>query len=1060
MNRTLAEPLELRTFRPMITAKDFTRTHNVIPATDLYEASGYLAVDIYDGFSPDMWFKYLAPLSANMTASDLNMGLFCAWVGRCFYGDAGQCEEALWYRKTTNGQHRIHFSQDSVSFDPYIHETLDWMWDGTKFPTRTVECLDGPISVTLFWTEWARVGSMRVMGFGFTTGKIADPVACAFVRNLVEIETPVVVKSEMPIFGTYITEFRSSMYSKFRNWSGPMKDYVAPLTEKVLVYKPLVQEIINQYAVERLRNYNIGRVHKTLLAVLNNVHFRDLSRRIPILTSDFHRMTLAIMHDGLEDKVRVAESYNSTLAAAAEKYNQLHGEAFATAPAEVPNTNSWPSTLGMVGGAATCALVLYRVYNAWRAPTPKTTLFTPGSVVDLQQTVYTCLMVPVIEEIYKKWLSTIPLGYGCSMDIVFGPLEFLHNLYRFRHVPIVQRLQMCLPALAMHEVCRKLPIMTAISLHSLFNTAATLQQEMIAIVEQFRKSQKPSSVQVEEITPGMFTAWRELFYFTPWEERLVIPTIRSLAEKYSPELSLIPRSLEPYSTFPPVCPSLHITGELPFKRERNPTHFHLLLPCQIPGYVPAVTDYNLACAVRYRILAAPPLDPEIQRRNWNWAARFMVTVDQYPAIEWEKEVGTWLAHFDNAKRSKYTVLIMGLNQQTWTYYAEHARKTSLFMKSNEILFKTDELGQMQLKPRVIINVHPKVQCLVGPVIWRVQQNMKMEWPMIPKICSQPELDYSISYAGAATDEDLSVWMDHALQMRHGFCLIVSGDDALAVGEMNGTHYVIEGDASMYDQSQSIGPLSMGWRVCKKLGADDETIDLLSTLSYNTYTVEPRQREDASFFKINKRDRPLRDTGGADTSVGNSIVIALAWIFVLRVCCISGFALENMEKLFMFLGIKMKLKLPTLNTCTFLRGMWYHTTRGYYWGPLPSRFLKMGKSLKDPRAIYKLKDYTLACRYYLNDIAQSYKTFVSVPLIRTFVENFCFHKKQFHLLDRYQIQAADTTKPQLVEEAYIALEEKYGITKKDWARVEKLIPREPFVFLTDPVFDSLVATDHS
>jgi len=1053
LNDRLEDPIVLRSFRPIITPKDFTRLNGVVHTTSM-DADAFLAVDVYDGFDAQALFSWLEAMAPQMTIEGCNMGLFTAWAGRCFYGDAGECEEALWYRKATDQGPRIYFSQDSETLDPYVHKPLDWMWDDSPFPTRTIVCSDGVVDVTLFWTEWARVASMRIMGFGFTTQPIMQKTGSTFVENLLKIQTPVLQKTALPVVGKYIDSWKSYLYDQVRELSGSMCEYLAPITEQVVLFEPLVDQVVKRFAVEKLRSYNIGRIHRELLNVMSGPTYRNLNRRMPMLTSDLHKTTLALMHNGLEEKVRTAMAYNTSMAAMAAQYNKLHGEGFAVAPPAESSTQPSFGYLKWAGRILAFGYIGYRIYRGIRP-------VKPGSLIFSQEMLYNCVYAPVVEEVLKHAFPDAKL-FGYPLGRVLGAYELGSRLYVNRHLPVVDNLNMHMPAFMMHHLTIQMNLWQAIAFHALFNTSIWYfqrPQDLDSLVRTLISGAPPTA-------PGMFEQWRELFYYYPWDERVVIPTIRTLAEKYDSKLALIPRSLEPYAEYPKQsCKKLICSGTLPFQRERNPTYFHSMLPTQIPGYVPAVSDYMLACAVKYRITAKPPLSPKKQLRAWRLLWRGVPHFETYPRILWEEEVGHWLGHFDNKKRSKYTDLISRLiTEESWEFYKQHALKTSLFMKSNEMLFKFKD-DAAQLKPRVIINVHPKVQCLVGPVIWRVQQNMNMEWPMRLSVRQfhyfkdRIPFTYSVSYAGAATDEDLSIWMAQALRQHDHFSVMVSGDDSLIVGNYKGKLYVFEGDASMYDQSESTGPLTVGWMICQRFGANKETIEILSTLAHNTYIVEPKKREDGEYYRINKKKRPLRDTGGADTSVGNSIVMAMAWLFALLVTYSGNFQLADIVEAFTNLGLDMKMKAPSITTCTFLRGMWYSTSSGLYWGPLPSRFLKVGKSLKDPREIYRMKDYTRACKQYLSDVAMSYRVMLSVPLIRRFVEQFAKLPQVKNFSNEYQIQAAISEKPALTPEAWLALEERYGVTEKEWCDAESYIPDEPFVFLVHPVYDALLAADY-
>ncbi len=104
---------------------------------------------------------------------------------------------------------------------------------------------------------------------------------------------------------------------------------------------------------------------------------------------------------------------------------------------------------------------------------------------------------------------------------------------------------------------------------------------------------------------------------------------------------------------------------------------------------------------------------------------------------------------------------------------------------------------------------------------------------------------------------------------------------------------------------------------------------------------------------------------------------------------------------------------------------------------------------------------MAACWFLNDVACSYELFVSVPLIRTFIRKFKFtYKMRVNVIDEYAVQAAHISKPFLVEEAYVQLEKRYGITKQMWYKTEDLISGTPGTFLVSPVFNLLATVDYN
>jgi hypothetical protein len=318
----------------------------------------------------------------------------------------------------------------------------------------------------------------------------------------------------------------------------------------------------------------------------------------------------------------------------------------------------------------------------------------------------------------------------------------------------------------------------------------------------------------------------------------------------------------------------------------------------------------------------------------------------------------------------------------------------------------------------------------------------------------------------------------------GFCILVCGDDSIVA--LCGTDDVVyfEGDASMFDQSISFGPLKLEYHILVECGVPEEITKMLYQVASNTFEVKPHVRDgDQSMFWLNREARPMRDTGGADTYVGNTIIMATAWFYV---CCelsagrwgdLKRDALNTITDLFSYLGFDMKLQMTANeNRMTFLKGMWYPVQApvvegkefGFknIWGPLPSRILKMGKSLDDPRSMYHERDMLKAGAYFLSDVASSYSTFLQVPLVRAFVRRYREESERAqHRKTKLSYYSANSsgqfTHINLDDAALSCVCERYNVTREDILLTESLIESSSaFTFLSSPVFINAAHVDYS
>jgi hypothetical protein len=211
------------------------------------------------------------------------------------------------------------------------------------------------------------------------------------------------------------------------------------------------------------------------------------------------------------------------------------------------------------------------------------------------------------------------------------------------------------------------------------------------------------------------------------------------------------------------------------------------------------------------------------------------------------------------------------------------------------------------------------------------------------------------------------------------------------------------------------------------------------------------------IKINRSSRPIRDTGGPDTSLGNSCNIAHAAVYAIA-------HYPTVKEAFAYLGFDMKLKIfNDIKYATFLKGMWYPVEDNefnYYWGPLPSRLLKIGKTLRDPRVLYQDKNFYSASLKFLNDIACCYSYFLQVPLLKQFVDNYRFCPQVYDFYEKHKIQAARCRKPMIAFDAYLVIAQRYGVSESDLFDFESTYPRNTCVFHGHPLYYRMAKVDYS
>jgi hypothetical protein len=158
-------------------------------------------------------------------------------------------------------------------------------------------------------------------------------------------------------------------------------------------------------------------------------------------------------------------------------------------------------------------------------------------------------------------------------------------------------------------------------------------------------------------------------------------------------------------------------------------------------------------------------------------------------------------------------------------------------------------------------------------------------------------------------------------------------------------------------------------------------------------------------------------------------------------------------------------LGTPTEVTFLKGMWYKAHHEkcdleYVWGPLPSRFLKVGKSFDNPTIFYRIP-YEAAAERFLHDQGAGMKNFLQVPILRAFVAKW--NKGKAKPLEDWQTQADGGLWSFALDEeqAESMMEARYGISREECAAMEAMISTaKPFTFLVHPGFMRLGLVDYA
>lgn len=342
-------------------------------------------------------------------------------------------------------------------------------------------------------------------------------------------------------------------------------------------------------------------------------------------------------------------------------------------------------------------------------------------------------------------------------------------------------------------------------------------------------------------------------------------------------------------------------------------------------------------ALTTRIGKPPPLDPVVQERAWEFmGTQFLIAA--IPEINLGDDTTRWddfVSHLPSKKRQLYT------QTRAEALYASVDRRLPtecpVFLKGDEVLLKDGK----DFKGRLIQNVPIEYQVLLGPWINVVTAHLKKFYGAAT---AEPHFFSGINgracrfyYGPGMGPVDLMLVMANFLGNPQTVHFVCSGDDQVAFFSHNGTFYALSSDYSQYDQSQSRGPLGFELRLLATYGVPKNILDLLERTFSLPYVIKDRQTGDKVKWFHSKR--PMRPTGGPDTTLGNTMINAAAWLSCFeKVNDLTD--LMAVDRHLTQLGFATKLKITPFDDAEFLKGVWFHTDQGFVWGPLPSRIFKI------------------------------------------------------------------------------------------------------------------------
>jgi hypothetical protein len=437
--------------------------------------------------------------------------------------------------------------------------------------------------------------------------------------------------------------------------------------------------------------------------------------------------------------------------------------------------------------------------------------------------------------------------------------------------------------------------------------------------------------------------------------------------------------------------------------------------------------------------------------------------------------------------------------------------TPILPKGGEILYKrmaADSEGRRPVEsvPRPIYNVHKRIQLAVGPYIlgvskvmkahlWLTQRGIPIDFALRSSDPQHPHIHKRmfLYYGGSRSDLDLTLWMAH-VRTHIGVHIIASGDDSLCV--LNAPDYTltyVEGDNSKHDRSVRRGALSTEYALYRRLGMPSAVVDSLEKMSRLPLVLDQKQGPGAHapVSRVTVMREPHRDTGGPNTSCGNTINVLLAignYFLTGRKVQEIG---DSISAAMADLGFSHKVRVdPAMPT--FLKGSWlpYNDATEsrpgqepvHIWAPLPSRVIKASKMLSDPLVVFSdhldaamgppvrksLSDRIIrthrATHCILVSQAQQLASYATPPLISAFVQRFNLDADLPYIQEdtAHRVIGTGTFRSHIpTADAYEIVCAHYGLSdvELEMAR-EQLLRANPGDFIAGPWWEKIMRVDYA
>lgn len=354
---------------------------------------------------------------------------------------------------------------------------------------------------------------------------------------------------------------------------------------------------------------------------------------------------------------------------------------------------------------------------------------------------------------------------------------------------------------------------------------------------------------------------------------------------------------------------------------------------------------------------------------------------EIPPLELSRYIGepdteryaAWLEHVPSDKFKQYSEHIAENAVASIDLDASVVGSIQVNPKCDEVHLKQRTIGKPEgWVPRPIHAVHGRLAVFAGPEVYFATEGIKMSynfrtvnlWPRVGK----PSFVLTLTYGAGKNSDELSAWFKKAIA-DVGAHVLVAGDDCVCIIRYDDHIVSLELDLSQCDHTIRKPALSFEWIFLKSFGVSDYTLDILKANARATLVISATRRFMGTGFQASVRRGEERNTGGVDTTVGNTVIVMGAWAGVLSMLEVQNEApkrdwAEGIQRGFSLYGLEAKVRVSSGRESdlgatwwppSFLKGTWWycHEEADWVWAPLLSRLIKVTKTMSDPRRTQRL-----------------------------------------------------------------------------------------------------------